>query len=103
MVKRKTKFRRTSTLDLHHFVEFKGREVSVTFNMIYYRGYSATKHSPEEPSYWDVVGFQVEDGFDHLEKFVFDKLEDSHFMDELCDLANQQAEGQLERWKHGDI
>jgi hypothetical protein len=99
----KPKPRRASTLELHHFVEFKGTVVGVIFDMVYHRAYPATRHSPSEPAHWEVTGFQMEDGWDHLEGYVGDKLDDPYFMDEICDLANQEAEGTLERWRHGNI
>jgi hypothetical protein len=102
-VRRKDKLRRTSALSIGHFVEHKNREIGVTFDMMYHRGYPPTRHDPPEPGHWELLGFQMEHGFDHLEKLVSDKLEDPHFVDELCDLADQQAEGMLERWKYGDI
>lgn len=85
---------RGRSISLDHFVEFKGREVGVTFDITLHPSYPATEHDPGELAHCEVTGFEIEHGFDHVEEYVNDLLENEDFIDELTDLAYQK----VRRW-----
>lgn len=69
-----------------HSINWKNTEIPITISAVRYRRYPATRHSPEEPAFWEISSFELPEGWDHLEAFVWDQLEeDEEFIFEQLD------------------